>query len=159
MRSSLACAARVALPLSSRLENALHLRTRSKRTYPQQHPPRVSSSRPPQSLGGGGRSRTSDKIQHLAYEAPLSTHRYPRRRTSLFAFPMISTAISRCVYSDWISVRKRLIVNAIVLGNLHKDTIMLYRISEITIFMFEYKILILFDIFYFYKYNILYLYN
>lgn len=145
MRSSLACAARVAPPfLATRewppspdsVEANLSATT----------PPRVSSSGPPQSLGG--RSRTSDKIQHSAYEAPLSTHRYPRRRTSLFAFPMISTAVSCCFCSGWISVRKRLIVNAIILGDSHKDTITLYRIAEMTIFMFKYKIFILFDIFF-----------
>lgn len=131
MRSSLACAACVAPPF---------LATREWPPSPDSVEANLSATTPLASLLRGrhrvlgGRSRTSDKIQHSACEAPLSTHRYPRRRTSLFAFPMISTvSCSFCL--GWISVRKRLIVNAIALGDPHKDTITLYRIVEIVEFL------------------------
>jgi len=70
-------------------------------------PPRVSS-RDSHSLGGDRALVIKFNIRRARYPlAPTAT----LRRNSLFTFPTISITVSCSFYSDWISVRKHLIVN------------------------------------------------
>lgn len=119
MRSSLAArAARVASPLSSRLEiDGFYLRTWLKSTYPQQHPPSPLLAslllRLPQSLGVDRAPMIKFNIRHAMY--PFSTHRHSPGRTPFSPFPR-SITVSCSFCPNWISVQHHLIENTKAFG-------------------------------------------
>lgn len=133
MRSSLACAARVAHPSFPRDSRTASISGLGRNQPIRNNTPSRLFSGQPQSWG---RSRASDKIQHSTCEVPLSTHRHPPPRNSLFAFPTISIAVTCSFCSDWISVRKRLIVNAKTLSDLPQRYIALYQNDSDSTFHF-----------------------